>query len=268
MADVSLNGLKVKTDSLPNDWYVSLINPKDGEPAEIMTVAKFVEMFTPKQPEATTTNKGVLSTTMCKNILSRHVAYRSPGGLYKALKIKTSLKSGQYGAYYFYCRIGQSQNSIGHQLVHLNIRLWEYKYISTSPIFLGQNIIKDIVIYTENDGYISVCIDFKGERNLAGSAIDLSFRIYDESNSIVSIEGLTEEYIQGSHSNEIITTIPNPSSYSFTQNALTDTISDNYSILPPPRKLRAKLFRISRFKRAICGIRYVGNRQPGWFNTS
>ena len=45
MSDVSLNGLKVKTDSLPNDWYVSLINPKDGEPAEIMTVAKFAELF-------------------------------------------------------------------------------------------------------------------------------------------------------------------------------------------------------------------------------
>lgn len=45
MADVSLNGLKVKTDSLPNDWYVSLINPKDGEPAEIMTVAKLVELL-------------------------------------------------------------------------------------------------------------------------------------------------------------------------------------------------------------------------------
>ena len=50
MADVSLNGLKVKTDSLPNDWYVSLINPKDEEPAEIMTVAKFVELVTPKLP--------------------------------------------------------------------------------------------------------------------------------------------------------------------------------------------------------------------------
>lgn len=61
MADVSLNGLKVKTDSLPNDWYVSIINPKDGEPAEIMTVAKFVEMFTEKQPEATKNSKGLMS---------------------------------------------------------------------------------------------------------------------------------------------------------------------------------------------------------------
>lgn len=61
MADVSLNGLKVKTDSLPNDWYVSLINPKSEEPAEIMTVAKFVELLTPKQPEATDTTKGLMS---------------------------------------------------------------------------------------------------------------------------------------------------------------------------------------------------------------
>lgn len=60
MADVSLNGLKVKTDSLPNDWYVSLINPKSDEPAEIMTVAKFMELFTNKQPEATDDSQGLI----------------------------------------------------------------------------------------------------------------------------------------------------------------------------------------------------------------
>lgn len=49
MADISsdqaLNGLKVKMDSLPNDWLVSLINPKNGEPAEIMTIARFIELL-------------------------------------------------------------------------------------------------------------------------------------------------------------------------------------------------------------------------------
>lgn len=45
MADVSLNGLKVKTDSLPNDWLVSLINPKSGEPAENMTIARLIELL-------------------------------------------------------------------------------------------------------------------------------------------------------------------------------------------------------------------------------
>lgn len=67
MADVSLNGLKVKTDSLPNDWYVSLINPKDGEPAEIMTIAKFVELFTPKQPEVTESSNGLMSSKSLKS---------------------------------------------------------------------------------------------------------------------------------------------------------------------------------------------------------
>lgn len=67
MADVSLNGLKVKTDSLPNDWYVSLINPKSEEPAEIMTIAKFVELFTSKQPEVTESSKGLMSSLGLKS---------------------------------------------------------------------------------------------------------------------------------------------------------------------------------------------------------
>lgn len=52
MADISsdqaLNGLKIKTDALPNDWYVILVNPKEGEPGENMTVARFVELLTSK----------------------------------------------------------------------------------------------------------------------------------------------------------------------------------------------------------------------------
>ena len=36
MADIELNKLGIKSDSLPNDWYVSLISPKAGQPAEIM----------------------------------------------------------------------------------------------------------------------------------------------------------------------------------------------------------------------------------------
>ncbi len=225
MTDVSLNGLKVKTDSLPNDWYVSLINPKSGEPAEIMTVAKFVELFTPKQPEATITNKGVLSAEGYKNIMSKYVSCATPSQTVKAFKIKTSLKIRQYGGYYFYCRIGQTQNSISHQIVYLNIKLWDYKFIRTAPISLGQEVIEDIVICEENDGFITIYVDFKGDTNLSGGAIDLLFRLYNESNAIVSFEPLTEKYILGSHSNEIITTISNPSSYSLTPNALTDTIS-------------------------------------------
>ena len=31
-SDQALNGLKVKTDSLPDNWYVTLVNPINGEP--------------------------------------------------------------------------------------------------------------------------------------------------------------------------------------------------------------------------------------------
>lgn len=44
-SDQALNELKIKTDSLPNDWLVSLINPKSMEPAEIMTIARFIELL-------------------------------------------------------------------------------------------------------------------------------------------------------------------------------------------------------------------------------
>lgn len=44
-SDQALNGLKIKTDALPNDWYVTLVNPKTGETAENMTVARFIELL-------------------------------------------------------------------------------------------------------------------------------------------------------------------------------------------------------------------------------
>ena len=44
-SDQALNGLKIKTDALPNDWYVTLVNPKSGEPGENMTIARFIELL-------------------------------------------------------------------------------------------------------------------------------------------------------------------------------------------------------------------------------
>ena len=46
--DKALNGLDLKTDSLPNDWMVTIVNPKSGEPAENMTVARFSELLAGK----------------------------------------------------------------------------------------------------------------------------------------------------------------------------------------------------------------------------
>lgn len=43
--NIELNGLKVKSDSLPNDWLITLVNPKTGNSAENMTIAQFTELF-------------------------------------------------------------------------------------------------------------------------------------------------------------------------------------------------------------------------------
>lgn len=48
MADIELNSLKVKSDALPDDWLMMIINPTSGQMAENMTVAKFTELLNPK----------------------------------------------------------------------------------------------------------------------------------------------------------------------------------------------------------------------------
>lgn len=45
MADIELNKIGVKSDSLPNDWFVTLVNPKTGESGENMTIARFIELL-------------------------------------------------------------------------------------------------------------------------------------------------------------------------------------------------------------------------------
>lgn len=60
-SDQALNGLKIKSDALPDDWMVTLVNPKNGEPAENMTVARFVELLTSKIPNATEDANGLMN---------------------------------------------------------------------------------------------------------------------------------------------------------------------------------------------------------------
>lgn len=56
--DKALNGLDLKTDSLPNDWMITIVNPKSGEPAENMTVARFTELFLKNNKIWTENNDG------------------------------------------------------------------------------------------------------------------------------------------------------------------------------------------------------------------
>ena len=72
-SDQALNGLKIKTDSLPDNWFVTLVNPKNEEPGENMSIARFIELFTPKQPEVTESSKGLMSS---QNLKSNPSSYR------------------------------------------------------------------------------------------------------------------------------------------------------------------------------------------------
>lgn len=59
MADIELNKLGVKSDSLPNDWLVTLVNPKIGTTAENMTIAKFVEFLLENNNVLTKSDEGL-----------------------------------------------------------------------------------------------------------------------------------------------------------------------------------------------------------------
>ena len=271
MADVSLNGLKVKTDSLPNDWYVSLINPKDEEPAEIMTVAKFVELVTPKQPEVTESLKGLMSP---QGLISNPGSYRVNR---KCLNISLESKKA------YRIKINKSN--------HLNFRIklfarWLngmphgviYKEISyangsarESRVNIGNKPICSV--YYISDPYISgesIYVDIINKANGENDAVAI-IEYYFNFSGFEFIENQiprTEDLDKNNRDETDFELKSSVNTLATSPNALTDTISNNYSILPPPRKLRAKLFRISRFGGAICGVRYLGDRQPGWFNSS
>lgn len=68
-SDQALNELKIKTDALPNDWYVTLVNPQNGEPAENMKIARLIEELTVKMPTATNGSNGLLSKDTFKGMM-------------------------------------------------------------------------------------------------------------------------------------------------------------------------------------------------------
>ena len=273
MADVSLNGLKVKTDSLPNGWYVSLINPKDGEPAEIMTVAKFVELFTSKQPEVTESSKGLMSV---KSLISNPSSYAvnrkyvsvsiTPQKAYR-LKIKKANDNVNFVIKLLSGRVNGMSHGVLEKVISFGGGNSNYsKALTCSAPICNVYYISDP--YYEG-GVVNVDIINKANGNNNPVIMLESFHNFDGFEFLENQVPRAEDITKNNRNETDFALKTSVNTLAASQNALTDTILDNYSILPPPpRKLRAKLFRISRFKRAICGIRYVGNRQPGWFNSS
>lgn len=185
MADVSLNGLKVKTDSLPNDWYVSLINPKSEEPAEIMTVAKFIELFLTNNKVWTANNDGP-DSKLDADLLDGKDGYSYVSNLGRI----TDLNKISYNSVYNYSNGAvNAPNTYG---VVLSLANWSKFEEGKQDQWLNQ-----LAFGTNNTIY------FRQKIN-------------------------TEDWTQWR------TVGLNTSAYSLNANALTDTISENYSILPPP----------------------------------
>lgn len=67
-SDQALNGLKIKSDTLPGDWMVTLVNPKNGEPGENMTIARFIELFISNNKIWTESNDGAIVVN--RNVIS------------------------------------------------------------------------------------------------------------------------------------------------------------------------------------------------------
>ena len=118
--EIDLNDLTIKTDSLPDNWKMMIIDPTTGLPARNMTVARFVELFTPKQPVATGSSNGLMSyvdrvrfpvgVTRDKSYQSMHIAkfYPNTGAVILLAEASTDGRPGGFGI----LQISGSNNSM------------------------------------------------------------------------------------------------------------------------------------------------------------
>lgn len=173
MADIELNALGVKSDSIPDGWLITLVDPTSGAVAKNMTVAKFVELFTQKQPEATSSKKGLLNSTLYSKIVNNDMNIAHITGA----DADNYRKTGIYG-------IGSDIPGIPES--------FGVMFVLKSQHYVGQFIV---------------------------SRTRLTFRL---------------DTGAGWSSWSSIRAGANTLSYSLEKNALTETISLNNSILPPP----------------------------------
>lgn len=162
MADKALNELNIKSDSLPDNWLVTLVNPTTGAPSENMTIARFIELFTNKQPVATDSSNGLMAK---ESVILNRMIYNvriKAGGEYKIPK-----GSGFYGLYYI------SAVSDGLSA------LYRTNHYQGGVLISGDNIFSDVF---EKEGKVSIGVK-SGEQaqayiiNKMTRAITFSLRI-------------------------------------------------------------------------------------------
>ena len=238
MADVSLNGLKVKTDSLPNDWYVSLINPQSGEPAEIMKVARFVELFTSKQPEVTESSKGLMSA---KSLISNPSSYAvnrkyvsvsiTPQKAYR-LKIKKANDNVNFVIKLLSGWVNGMSHGVLEKVISFGGGNSNYsKALTCSAPICNVYYISD-PYYKEGVVNVDIINKANGDNN---PVIMLeSFHNFDGFEFLENQVPRAEDITKNNRNETDFALKTSVNTLAASQNALTDTISDNYSILPPP----------------------------------
>ena len=237
MADVSLNGLKVKTDSLSNDWYVSLINPQSGEPAEIMTVAKFVELVTPKQPEVTESSKGLMSPQELMSNPGNYRVNRKCLNIYLESKKAYRIKINKSNHLNFRIKLfGRWLNGMPHGVIYKEIS-YANGSARESRVNIGNKPICSV--YYISDPYISgesIYVDIINKANGENEAvaiIEYCFN-FSEFEFIENQIPRTEDLDKNNRDETDFELKSSVNTLATSPNALTDTISNNYSILPPP----------------------------------
>lgn len=254
MADVSLNGLKVKTDSLPNDWYVSLINPKSSEPAEIMTVAKLVELFTQKQPEVTETTKGLMSSRSLKSNPSNARVNRKILDVEliarKAFRVRK--KSGDVN---FNIKIlGGWTYGNAYGVIEKVISYYSNGNITGTKVYKCSNNTCGIFYISDpyKDGDY-ICVDIVNKYTEQSSAFAVILESYYTLDSFEFTNNQTPRSEDLTKNNRYETEFAfrtSVNTLAASPNALTDTVSDNYSILPPPPQIACQTIQNQQVRRS------------------
>ncbi|WP_287624438.1 MULTISPECIES: hypothetical protein [Parabacteroides] len=139
--DKALNGLGLKTDSLPNDWMVTIVNPKSGEPAENMTVARFSELLAGKMMSLL----GINELRRGMNFVSKIVDYKGSyiiGRVYGLCVIKHGWSNSTPAV----LLVDPYQKTI-EQIAGIS-----YDRIPASFEFVGDESVKDLKITNNYDG--------------------------------------------------------------------------------------------------------------------
>lgn len=216
--EIELNGLP-DMDSLPNDWKISLIDPEPSKPAQNITVARFCELLTSKIPVATSESNGLLNAGD-KSLIDGRLA--------------TVIPSLDGNSWVKVLSVPKDKEGFFSALTSGN------RYIDMNPISELFNFQNYRGVYTIKTSILSLgeTFDSRWRYTDNGSTIDIYLiaGVWLNNPMIVLVDdfGLVNEtvLIPSDSKKPVITNIT--SSVSLMKNDLTETISDNYPILPPP----------------------------------